>query len=700
RRLGQQLAEARRTRDRSRASAGVLGEVLRLKRSGQLPGIEGRLGSLASIDRKYDVAVSTAAPLLWSVLVDSADTGAACVRHLKDRRLGRANFLLLDKQSHFAEVCGRRVLTPEHVPRLFDLVKTQPRYRTAFYCALRDTLFAEEIEQAVRIASSGGRRWRVVTAIGELLDASGTMSGGGRTKRRGGIEHSGQKPSGHDAGGEKLAVLEAEFDATSERLRKLSSAEKSLADRADLLKTDFERTKLKAKKLQIDLADGREIARSLELKLDKRRRLASESEEEFARKKKASAEELARAEGDLSKAEFDAKNLTEECAELESRLFESGGKDVKRAKEALAKLDNRRDAANSKLAEMNAAVSLGEKNVRRGKAKLADLEKRLSEAREALGKLEKRSTEIEAEAKKLLKAQFEEKKKRGEEQAKINARKEALADLEEEGKRLRLSLVDIEDQLKDFNVNLESNRAKIAAREKKKDELLNKIRRTEEILAEDDSEGFRRFTAPPNDLDAPPGNKNELEADAERLKNEMEEMEPNMAVIEEYRAKLTEYKSRIESLGDATRRADSARHDYDEFRKARFLMSKQTLGVYGWLLGHHEKTEGGLSTAHIGRRRRIGMRGPIRPLFRGNRVFSPPSEKKLEKYLKFVRRRKNVVLVVIGVRLAPFQTDSAVRDGRNRCCTRLQERFHCGPPHPVSAQRRAVCDCQSQTQHV
>jgi len=80
--------------------------------------------------------------------------------------------------------------TPEDAPRLFDLVRVKDQSVVpAFYYALRDTLVAEDIEQASRIAY-GKTRYRVVTLEGSLIDISGTMTGGGRVARSGGMRAS------------------------------------------------------------------------------------------------------------------------------------------------------------------------------------------------------------------------------------------------------------------------------------------------------------------------------------------------------------------------------------------------------------------------------------------------------------------------------------------------------------------------------
>lgn len=63
---------------------------------------------------------------------------------------------------------------PENVPRLFDLVRVKDNtVLPAFYYALRDTLVANNLDQATRIGLQGSTRYRVVTVKGELIDLAG-----------------------------------------------------------------------------------------------------------------------------------------------------------------------------------------------------------------------------------------------------------------------------------------------------------------------------------------------------------------------------------------------------------------------------------------------------------------------------------------------------------------------------------------------
>ena len=159
------------------------------KKGGELAkaGVLGRLGDLATIPEKYDVAVSTACGMLDHIVVESTSGAKQCLNFLRKHNLGRGNFLPLDKMKKGAH--DRAVETPEGSPRLFELIcPTNPDVTPALYLAVGNTLVAPDLEVASRWAYEYDKRWRVVTVDGKLIETSGAMSGGGNSVRRGGMK--------------------------------------------------------------------------------------------------------------------------------------------------------------------------------------------------------------------------------------------------------------------------------------------------------------------------------------------------------------------------------------------------------------------------------------------------------------------------------------------------------------------------------
>jgi len=141
---------------------------------------QGRLGSLGTIPEKYDVAVSTACGALNNLIVDTVEQRSGLHRIPPPPKYWPG--VVYGSREAFLRQAWKRSLLLKNVPRLFDLIKPkEPRFAAAFYKGVRDTLVADDLDQANRIAFGGQKRWRVVTLAGQLMMASGTMSGGGTT---------------------------------------------------------------------------------------------------------------------------------------------------------------------------------------------------------------------------------------------------------------------------------------------------------------------------------------------------------------------------------------------------------------------------------------------------------------------------------------------------------------------------------------
>ena len=173
----------------SKTNASYLAIMNATKKGGKLVGarVRGRLGDLATIDPRYDVAISTACASLDSIVVDTTEGAQQCIEFLRSTNGGRANFVPLDRMSQWAAKMDSTSSFP--AKRLFDLiVPVDDIYRPAFYQALRDTLVADSLELATEIAYvAGAPKWRVVSLGGEIIDISGSMSGGGKTIKKGGM---------------------------------------------------------------------------------------------------------------------------------------------------------------------------------------------------------------------------------------------------------------------------------------------------------------------------------------------------------------------------------------------------------------------------------------------------------------------------------------------------------------------------------
>jgi structural maintenance of chromosome 4 len=318
------VSSARQKADEARVSlastqnrGSVLTGLMRLKESGRIDGFHGRLGNLGTIDEKYDVAISTACPALDNIVVETVEVGQQCIDYLRKNNLGRANFILLDR-------LPRRdmstIYTPESVPRLFDLVKPKDdKFAPAFYSVMQNTLVAKDLEQANRIAY-GARRWRVVTLDGQLIDVSGTMSGGGTRVARGGMS----SKQVADTTKEQVTRLEADLEELERKFQHFQEKQRHVESQMRDKTEEIPRVETKIQKIMIEIDSSK---RSL---ADAQRRVKelsaahkpSKSDESQAT---ALEEQIEAMNEEIEDLNNQKSGIEEEIQELQSKIMEVGG---------------------------------------------------------------------------------------------------------------------------------------------------------------------------------------------------------------------------------------------------------------------------------------------------------------------------------------------------------------------------------------
>ncbi|XP_048397870.1 structural maintenance of chromosomes protein 4 isoform X2 [Stegostoma tigrinum] len=255
--LRQKVEEAKSSLTVNRSRGRVLEAVMQQKNTDKIPGIYGRLGDLGAIEEKYDVAISSSCGALDNIVVDTIDTAQECVKFLKKQNIGVATFICLDKMKVWERNMGR-IQTPEKVPRLFDMVKIKDEaIRPAFYFALRDTLVAKDLEQATRVAFQKDKRWRVVTIEGQIIEQSGTMTGGGGRVMKGRMGSSLVAEITPEEGLTEqqvhLAIQVKDFEVNVATAAPDQNKQKELQKTLEAFKKDYEKAASRAGKVETEV---------------------------------------------------------------------------------------------------------------------------------------------------------------------------------------------------------------------------------------------------------------------------------------------------------------------------------------------------------------------------------------------------------------------------------------------------------------
>jgi structural maintenance of chromosome 4 len=551
----QKADEARSSLSASQSQGNVLTGLMRMKESGRISGFYGRLGNLGAIDQKYDVAISTACSSLDNMVVDSVEVGQQCIEHLRKNNLGRANFICLDK---LAQRDLSPIDTPENCPRLFDLVKPKDeRFLPAFYSVLQNTLVAKDMDQANRVAY-GAKRWRVVTLEGQLIDKSGTMSGGGTRVAKGGMS----SKLAQEVTRDQVSKLEVDRDALEQSFQDFQKQQRELETSLRDLSNQIPKLQTQAQKLELEIGSfDKNIA-------DAQRRtqeLSSEQQSSKTDKARITALEklIAAAEKETSKLHSEMAGIEEEIKTLQDKIMEIGGVKLRIQK---AKCDDLKTQIDTFTEEMSSA------EVNKAKAEKQKIKHEKAHV-EAAKELENAAAECE-KLQEVMQHQTE--NAAGSRQAAEEAQ-EGLDTKKEELTALKKELDEKTTELNETRGIEIEMRNKLEEHQKSLNEAQKRLSHWNEKLSKLTVQNISDIGEEQEPAALPSYSRDELlDMDKNELKNEIVALEAktkdvnvDLNVLSEYRRRCEEHSSRTADLQEALSTRDTAKRTCDELRRLR-----------------------------------------------------------------------------------------------------------------------------------
>ncbi|CEF59634.1 Structural maintenance of chromosomes protein 4 [Strongyloides ratti] len=158
-------------------------EVTQYLYSLNYPGFKGRLGDLASIDKKYDVALSTLGG--WSLnmyVVNEVTDGQYLIDELKRTKKGKGTFICINEmKKRFNNKNIEKKYFPGIVRAIDMLQNVSPEILPCFEYVFRDSLIVDNVDMAVQYRENSNRYIpKIVTLDGCVFESSGKITGGGK----------------------------------------------------------------------------------------------------------------------------------------------------------------------------------------------------------------------------------------------------------------------------------------------------------------------------------------------------------------------------------------------------------------------------------------------------------------------------------------------------------------------------------------
>lgn len=193
-----------------------------LRNRQQFPGLAGAVSELIEVPAKITTAIETVlGGQLQQLVVDSQATGKAIIQYLIRQRAGRVTILPLDTLRHRRPTAVLPTLAkmPGYVGHATDLISYHNRYQLIVDYLLSNTVVVDNLDHATAIARAGHHQVRVVTLDGQLINASGAMTGGANRHQQHGLLSQKQTGKQLTALLEKQRVMAKQLEETVAKLQ-------------------------------------------------------------------------------------------------------------------------------------------------------------------------------------------------------------------------------------------------------------------------------------------------------------------------------------------------------------------------------------------------------------------------------------------------------------------------------------------------
>ncbi len=206
-----------------------------------LKGVHAPLVKLGKVDKEYSTALEIAiGARMTHVVVDDEHVGSVAIELLKSSNAGRATFIPLNK----IQKAPSKIALPKEkgvVDYAINLIDFDDKYLNAFYYAVGDTLVVEDLACAKKLMG----KYRVVTLDGEIIEKSGSMTGGT-------VKKSGLKFSQNDD--EELDKFKTKLKDMEKQSASLENKKLSLEKKLDDVRTNYSNTMTEYNKANIELS--------------------------------------------------------------------------------------------------------------------------------------------------------------------------------------------------------------------------------------------------------------------------------------------------------------------------------------------------------------------------------------------------------------------------------------------------------------
>ena len=199
-------------------------------------GVKGALAELIDVPAKLETAIEMALGAgLQNIVIEKEEDAKRLIEYLRQNNLGRATFLPI------SAIQGKKLEKlkgnfPGILGIASDLIQYDKQYAQIILNLLGKTVIVENMETAIQLAKENGYTFRIVTLDGDMINTTGSMSGGSVNKKT-----------------VKILGRKKEIEELAKQIEKIKKTQEELKQKREKILTSSSQILKKAEELENSL---------------------------------------------------------------------------------------------------------------------------------------------------------------------------------------------------------------------------------------------------------------------------------------------------------------------------------------------------------------------------------------------------------------------------------------------------------------
>jgi len=435
------------------------------------------------------------------------------------------------------------------------------------------------LDQATRIGVQGRKRWRVVTLAGQLIDTSGTMSGGGHQVAKGGMRASLCLYSP-----EEVKAIVSAYEQANARLTAIRQEKQALEEALQLTDREIKDFTLREQKCNMETES---LAKQMEafdsrLKSLKVPTLSGDDKKKLKELEKV----ISSREGELTDIQQKHHSVEEEVRELHHQIMNIGGDELKQAKADLEETTKQCDEMRKQVKKALLDADNMVKNAKKAEASAKAAVEERANAEKVLATLKEEHAKLDDKAETVLNSHNQLKESLAEKDQVLTVLRTKRDEVIQSASALKNDEVDLVNEMEEKTRALKELCAKIHAWGTKLEEArkeyeqlpLDIVKDLREAQADQENGAVagmsqdlarRAISTDLQEEELKQVERADVDARMLTLEQNVKNLKPNLTSIEEFRKADGEHRSRLADYEGVNSQREESRRKLEQLRQQR-----------------------------------------------------------------------------------------------------------------------------------